>query len=64
MKIDIKALNVLLARRCMSLSDLRSGVSPQTLTRIRRGEDITPKTLGRIAKAFNVDVSAIMKEEA
>ena len=32
MKIDIKALNVLLARRCMSLSDLRSGVSPQTLS--------------------------------
>lgn len=64
MKIDTKALNVLLARRCMSLSDLRSGVSPQTLARIRRGEDVTPKTLGRIAKAFNVDVSAIMKEEA
>ena len=44
MKIDTKKLDLLLARRCMSLRDLRESASSQTLTRIRRGENVNPKT--------------------
>lgn len=64
MKIDNHKLDLLLAKRCMNLRDLRTETSPQTLTRIRRGEDVLPATLGRIAKALGVDPVEILKEEA
>lgn len=64
MKIDNHKLDLLLAKRCMNLRDLRTGTSPQTLTRIRRGEDVLPATLGRIAKALGVDPAELLKEEA
>ena len=59
MKIDLKKLDLLLARECKSLSDLRDGSSPQTLKRIRRGEEVQPKTVGRIARALGCDPSDI-----
>ena len=62
MKIDSRKLDLILARECKSLSDLRDGSSPQTLRRIRRGEEVQPKTLGRIARALNCDVTDIMEE--
>lgn len=63
MKIDTKKLDLLLARRCMSLRDLRESASSQTLTRIRRGENVNPKTLGRIAQALGADPSEITARE-
>lgn len=62
MKIDNRKLNLLLAERCMNLRDLRAGTSPQTLTRIRRGEDVLPATAGKIAHVLNVNVIDILKE--
>ena len=62
MKIDTIKLDVVLAKRCMSMSDLKSAVSPQTLKRVRRGEDLLPKTVGKIARAVDVDVSEIVAE--
>ena len=62
MKIGNQNLDLMLARRCMSLRDLRNGTSPQTLTRIRRGESIKPVTVGRIAKALDSDPAAIIQE--
>lgn len=59
MKIDTKKLDMMLARRCMALANLRSGTSPQTLARIRRGEDVLPRTVGRISVALNCDPSDI-----
>lgn len=64
MKIDNAKLDLLLAQRCMNLRDLRMGTSPQTLTRIRRGEGVKPATLGRIARALNCDPADIIQEEA
>lgn len=61
MKIDPKKLDLHLARECKSLSDLRDGTSPQTLKRIRRGEEVQPKTAGRIAKALGCDVADILE---
>ena len=63
MKINVDKLNMMLARRCMALTDLRSGTSPQTLTRIMRGEEVKPRTLGRIAKALGVDPADIIQKE-
>lgn len=62
LKIDNQKLDLLLARRCMSLRDLRNGTSPQTLTRIRRGESIKPVTVGRIAKALDCDPTDIIQD--
>lgn len=62
MKIDNQKLDLMLARRCMSLRDFRNGTSPQTLTRIRRGESIKPKTVGRIAKALDCDPTDIIQD--
>lgn len=62
MKIDPKKLDLFLARECKSLSDLREGSSPQTLKRIRNGEEVKPRTAGRIAKALNCDVAELLEE--
>ena len=62
MKIDNHKLDLLLAKQCMNLRDLRTGTSSQTLTRIRRGEDVLPATMGRIAKALGVDPADIIQE--
>lgn len=61
MKVDNHKLDLLLARQRKSLRELRGeGVSPQTLTRIRRGEDVKPKTVGGVAAALGVDVMDII----
>lgn len=61
MKIDNQKLDLMLARRCMSLRDLRNGTSPQTLTRIRRGESIKPVTVGRIAEVEELVLNAALQ---
>ena len=63
MKIDTGKLDLFLARQCLSLSDLRDGSSPQTLRRVRRGEEIKPRTVGRIAKALGVDPIDIIEKD-
>ena len=64
MKIDNRKLNLQLARQCKIISDLRGVASSQTLTRIRRGDDIKPSTLGRIAQALGIDPAELIEEEA
>lgn len=61
MKVDLNRLDIVLARECKTMRDLRKGVSPQTLTRIRRGEEVKPRTLGKIARTLCVDVTEIME---
>ena len=63
MKIDNHKLNLLLAERCMSITELRcKGLSPQTLTRIRRGEAVKPKTAGKLAVGLGVPVVEIIQK--
>lgn len=62
MKIDTIKLDLQLARQLKSMSDLRKVASPGTLTGIRRGNNIKPSTLGRIAKELNVDPSELISE--
>jgi len=64
MKINNQKLDLALARKCLNMRDLRSNknVSPQTLTRIRRGEEVLPKTVGCIAAALGVDPEEIIEE--
>lgn len=62
MRIDPKKMELYLARKCMSEADLRAGTSPQTLLRIRRGMEVKPKTVGRIAKALDCDPTDIIQD--
>lgn len=63
MKLQKAKLEIALARACMSSRDLRSkGLSPATLSRAIRGENLTVKTAGKIARALGVDVTEIMEE--
>ena len=64
MRIDLQKLDLCLARRCMSETELRKGTSPQTLQKIRRGLEVKPKTVGIIANALQVDVTDIIENTA
>ena len=61
MKIDKNRLDVVLARKCMSLRDLRPFLSPCTLSRINAGKDVRTKTVGAVAKVLGVDVLEILE---
>ena len=50
MVIDAAKLDIALAKRCKAMSALRAGVSPQTLRKIRRGGDVRPDVVGRVAQ--------------
>lgn len=66
MRINREALYTELARSCMTLKDLseKSGVNTVTLTRINRGtQEPQPLTVGKIAKALNVDVEILLAKE-
>lgn len=64
MKIDTVKLEMALARSCKTLSDFRNeGLSPQTLTRVKRCADVMPVTVGKIAKALGVDPADIIAKE-
>ena len=63
MKLNKTRLDLALARACKSARDLRQeGIPPSTLTRATRGEELTAKSAGRIARALGVDVAEIMEE--
>lgn len=62
MKIDLTKLDIVLARECKTISDLRGSASPQTLARVKRGEEVKPRTIGKIARALGVDVMDILEE--
>ena len=64
MKIDSRKLELILARRKKSLRELRcNGLSPQTLARIRREEDVKPKSIGILAEALGVDPAELLDEK-
>lgn len=48
----------------LSMKDLceKSGIGVSTLQKVRKGNTPRPATLGRIAKALNVDVQDIIQE--
>ena len=63
MKINPNKLDLCLARAGMTDRRMREYVSSNTMTRIRRGEEVKPRTVGKIARALGVDPAEIAKEE-
>lgn len=63
MAISYNKLWKLLVDRKMSKADLRkaAGVAPNTMTRLRRDEEVTLAVLHKICKALCVDIGDIME---
>jgi DNA-binding Xre family transcriptional regulator len=65
LNIDIEKLDIFAAQACMSFDGLaaKSGISTVTLSRLRRGkQEPRPHTVGKIAKALNVNVEDLLKQ--
>lgn len=63
-KLDGRKLNVELARKEMSVSQLAdaAGLNRASITAIRKTGNCKTQTAGRIARALGVDVTAIMAD--
>lgn len=64
MKLNRKNYDLLLASRCLSVKELseKSSVNVITLGNLRTGSVGRPKTIGKIAKALNVNVIELIEE--
>lgn len=67
MKIDIEKLNIAQANSCLTNKELckNAEVGYITLIEIKNGKRKSPnlKTLGKLAKALNVDVTELLEKE-
>lgn len=63
MAISYNKLWKLLVDRKMSKADLRkaAGVAPNTMTRLRRDEEVTLAVLNKICTTLHVDIGDIME---
>lgn len=63
MAVSYNRLWKLLVDKKMSKADLRkaSGVAPNTMTKLRRDEEVTLTVLGKICKTLNADYGNIME---
>ena len=63
MAISYNKLWKLLVDKKMSKADLRkaAGIAPNTMTRLRRDEEVTLTVLNKICQTLNVDIGDIME---
>lgn len=63
MTISYNRLWELLVDRKMSKADLRkiAGIAPNTMTKLRRDQEVTLTVLGRICDVLNVNIGDIME---
>ena len=63
MAISYNKLWKLLVDKKMSKADLRkdAGIAPNTMTRMRRDEEVTLTVLNKICKALDIDIGDIME---
>lgn len=64
MKVNRKKLELAMARACMESRDLpaAAGLPRPTVQNAIIGKGVRPATLGRIAKALNVDPAELLEE--
>ncbi len=63
MAISYNKLWKLLVDKKMSIADLRkaAGIAPNTMTRLRRDEEVTLAVLNKICSTLDVDIGDIME---
>ena len=64
MKLDKVKFERVLAEKQVNLKEVceSAGIGVSTLQKVRKGNTPRPATIGRIAKALNVDVQDIIQE--
>lgn len=65
MKIDVRKLEILQAKCCMTVKEMKekADISHGTYLRIINGSTrIAPLTVGKIAKALNCDVTELLED--
>lgn len=64
MKADRKKLEIAMAQACMNSEDVqkKSGIPRPTLNNVISGRSVRPRTIGEVAKALGVDVTAILED--
>ena len=65
LKLDIKKLLLFQAKACLNTNELaeKAGMPRTTITHIVHGKrNATPKSIGLLAKALNVEVSEIIED--
>ncbi|MCI9009522.1 MAG: hypothetical protein HFI13_15750 [Lachnospiraceae bacterium] len=63
MRLDRQKFMLERARACMGQADFeKAGIPKGTLCRAMSGKGLKPETIGKIAKALGVDVTAILEE--
>ena len=64
MFIDENKLNLMLARRAMSIRQLlkKAGIASQVIGHVKNGHKLTTKTVGKICNALECDPSELVKE--
>ncbi len=62
MAVSYNKLWKLLVDKKMSKADLRkaAGIAPNTMTKLRRDEEVTLETLGKICAVLNANIGDIM----
>lgn len=65
MRLDVMKIKIIIARKELNQTDLakKCGMRRQALNEIFNRGTCTLKTIGKIAKALDVDVTEIIKEE-
>lgn len=63
MAVSYRKIDNVLYRKNMTMADLRkaANIAPNTMTRIRKNEDVSVDVLGRICKVLQVDFGDIME---
>lgn len=66
MRADLNKLEIAMARACMDSKDVEkvSQLPRPTLNNVISGKSVRPSTIGRVARALQVDVMEILAKEA
>lgn len=65
MKADPKLVQLCMARACFQNPEIQrsTGLSMQAIKNAIAGKNVRPATIGKIARALNVDVTEILADE-
>ncbi len=65
MKLNRLKLDIAFAKSGLTSQSIRTrhGISSTTIAKAKKGEDIRPAAVGRIAKALNIEVEYLLAEE-
>lgn len=64
MRADKEKLKIAVARACMSIGGLAAaaGLPYPSTKNVLYGRSVKPRTLGKVARALNCDVAALLEE--